>query len=163
LGPAGGGGKEGWDDRAVLIRVKKLRDNASGLPLPSYQTSGSVGMDLLADVDSPVQLPPGDRALIPTGLAFEIPEGFEGQIRPRSGLALRHGVTLLNAPGTIDSDYRGEVQVLLVNLGRGNFTVERGDRIAQIVIAPVVRVVLEEAGGLTLSDRGAGGFGHTDL
>lgn len=126
-------------------------------------TAGAAGVDLMADVAAPVELPPGGRALIPTGIAIEIPAGFEAQVRPRSGLALRHGITLLNAPGTIDSDYRGEIQVLLVNLGDRPFTVRRGERIAQLVFAPVVQAELREAETLVSSDRGAGGFGHTGV
>jgi dUTP pyrophosphatase len=125
-------------------------------------TAGAAGMDLFADVDGTVDMPPGGRALIPTGLSVEIPAGYEAQVRPRSGLALRHGVTLLNAPGTIDSDYRGEVMVLLVNLGDQPFAVRRGDRIAQMVVAPVSRAELREADILSHSARGDGGFGHTD-
>lgn len=125
-------------------------------------TPGAAGMDLLADVDAPVELVPGGRALIPTGLAVEIPLGFEAQIRPRSGLALRHGITLLNSPGTIDSDYRGEIQVLLINHGHQPYTVCRGDRIAQMIVAPVTRAELRVVEQLAHSSRGPGGFGHTD-
>ena len=117
----------------------------------------------MADVAEAVEVQPGGRALIPTGIAVEIPVGFEAQIRPRSGLALRHGVTLLNSPGTIDSDYRGEIKVLLVNLGDRPYTVLRAERIAQMVVAPVVRAELRETGGLPASRRGPGGFGHTDV
>jgi dUTP pyrophosphatase len=120
-------------------------------------------MDLLADTDEPIRLPPGERVLVPTGLAVEIPSGFEAQIRPRSGLALRHGVTLLNTPGTIDADYRGEVQVLLVNLGVNEFVVRRGDRIAQMVVTPVTRAEWREVEELGRTARGEGGFGHTGL
>jgi dUTP pyrophosphatase len=144
----------------VVIPVKRLRPAADPLPLPQYMTAGSAGMDLLAD-DSE-EIPPGGRALIPTGIAIELPEGYEAQVRPRSGLALRHGVTLLNSPGTIDSDYRGEIKVILVNLGDAAFRVQRGDRIAQMVIAPVTRAELCETPDLADSSRGAGGFGHTD-
>jgi dUTP pyrophosphatase len=119
-------------------------------------------MDLMADTDEPLRIAPGERALIPTGLALAIPVGYEAQIRPRSGLALRHGVTLLNSPGTIDSDYRGELQVLIVNLGKSDFVVRRGDRIAQMVVAPVTRVRLQEVRVLEPTKRDAGGFGHTD-
>jgi dUTP pyrophosphatase len=118
-------------------------------------------MDLLADIDAPVELPPGARALVPTGLAVEIPPGFEAQVRPRSGLALKHGVTVLNAPGTIDADYRGEVQVLLVNHGPAPFVIQRGDRIAQLIVAAVARAVWREVEALGDSGRGGGGFGHT--
>jgi dUTP diphosphatase len=147
----------------VIIDVRRVREVANPLPLPRYMTAGAAGMDLMADVTEPVELPPGGRALIPSGLAVEIPAGFEAQVRPRSGLALRHGVTLLNSPGTIDSDYRGEIMVLLINLGSEPFTVQRGDRIAQLIVAPVTRAELREADNLSTSRRGAGGFGHTDV
>ena len=149
--------------RPVVIAVKRLRPATDPLPLPRYMTTGAAGMDLLADLTDPVELGPGARALIPTGLAVEISAGYEAQIRPRSGLALRHGVTLLNSPGTIDSDYRGEVQVLLINLGERPYTVRRGERIAQMVVAPVVRAELCESDSLTESRRGPGGFGHTGV
>jgi dUTP pyrophosphatase len=129
--------------------------------LPRYETPGSAGMDLRAFLREPVALSPLGRARIPTGLIFEIPEGFEGQVRPRSGLAFKRGLTVLNAPGTIDSDYRGEVEVLLVNLGAESVTVLNGDRIAQIVIAPVMRAAVEEAFSVSDTSRGAGGFGST--
>jgi dUTP pyrophosphatase len=137
--------------------------HGEGLPLPAYETAGAAGMDLRAAVadDRPILILPGKRALVPTGLVLEIPEGFEGQIRPRSGLAFKHGITCLNTPGTVDSDYRGEVKVLLVNLGDEDFSVTRGMRIAQIVFAAVSRLAVEErslAGGTT---RGTGGFGST--
>jgi dUTP pyrophosphatase len=147
---------------AVIVDVRRVRASSTDLPLPRYMTAGAAGMDLLADVDAPVDIPRGGRALIPTGLSVDIPAGYEAQVRPRSGLALRHGVTLLNAPGTIDSDYRGEVMVLLVNLGDRPFAVRRGDRIAQMVVAPVSRAELREANVLSDSARGDGGFGHTD-
>jgi dUTP pyrophosphatase len=147
---------------AVTIAVKRVRAAADPLPLPAYQTEGAAGMDLLADVVEPLDIGPGARALVPTGLAVAIPPGFEAQIRPRSGLALRHGVTLVNSPGTIDADYRGEIQVLLVNLGVDPFTVARGDRIAQLVVAPVARAAWREVDALDATRRGAGGFGHTD-
>ncbi|AZO49335.1 MAG: dUTP diphosphatase [Mesorhizobium sp.] len=137
--------------------------HGEGLPLPAYESSGAAGMDLRAAVpdDRPLLILPGKRALVPTGLIVEIPEGMEGQVRPRSGLAFKHGLTVLNSPGTIDSDYRGEVKVLLVNLGDEDFAVTRGMRIAQIVFAAVAQVAIEErslAGGTA---RGAGGFGST--
>lgn len=137
--------------------------HSEGLPLPAYETAGAAGMDLRAAVpeDRPLVIMPGRRALVPTGLVMEIPEGFEGQVRPRSGLAFRHGLTCLNTPGTIDSDYRGEVKVLLVNLGDEEFSVTRGMRIAQVLFTAVERAVAEErslAGG---TDRGEGGFGST--
>ena len=144
----------------VVLRV--LRRAGSDAPLPAYATEAAAGADLHADLDAPVALPPGGRAAIPTGLAFEIPQGFEIQIRPRSGLARRHGVTVLNAPGTIDADFRGAVEVLLVNLGAEPFTVSPGARIAQAVLAPVARARFEPAAALGATARGAGGFGSTD-
>ena len=147
---------------APLVGVVRL-PHSEGLALPSYETAGAAGMDLRAAVaeDRPMLILPGKRGLVPTALVLEIPDGFEGQIRPRSGLALKHGITCLNTPGTIDSDYRGEVKVLLVNLGEDDFTVTRGMRIAQIVFAEVARMATEERGlsGGTL--RGSGGFGST--
>lgn len=130
-------------------------------PLPSYATPHSAGMDLRANLDAPIVLAPGQRALIPTGLFLELPEGTEAQVRPRSGLAFKHGVTVLNAPGTIDADYRGEVGVLLINHGREPFEVKDGERIAQLVVAQYVQVTLQEVPDLRASERGAGGFGHT--
>jgi dUTP pyrophosphatase len=146
----------------VTIAVKRVRAAADPLPLPSYQTDGAAGMDLAADVPGPRWITPGGRALVPTGIAVAIPKGSEGQVRPRSGLALRHGVTLVNSPGTIDCDYRGELQVLLINLGAESFCVRRGDRIAQLVVAPVTRASMHEVDELDSTDRGPGGFGHTD-
>jgi len=130
---------------------------------PAYQSEGSSGADLKACIREPMTLRPGERALVPTGLAVEIPEGLEAQVRPRSGLAARHGVTVLNAPGTIDSDYRGEVKVILVNLGREDFIVKPGDRIAQIVFAPVVRVRFAFGEDVATTARGEGGFGSTGV
>ena len=141
------------------LRVSRLA-GAEDLPLPSYATAGAAGLDLRAAVTAQVVLAPGERTLVPTGLRLAIPAGYEGQVRPRSGLASRHGVVLPNSPGTIDSDFRGEVQVILWNAGPEPFAVSRGDRIAQLVIAPVVRVELEE-GALDDTPRGAGGFGST--
>ena len=135
--------------------------HAEGLPLPRPATPGAAGIDLCAAVSAPVVIPPGARELVPTGFAIALPEGYEGQVRPRSGLALRHGVTLVNAPGTIDADYRGEVHALLINMGTEPFEVARGDRIAQLVVAPVTSVVFEEADALDDTTRGSGGFGHT--
>ena len=139
--------------------------NGAGVDLPAYETSGAAGMDLRAavDADQPMTLAPGKRALVPTGFIFEIPAGYEAQIRPRSGLAFKHGITCLNTPGTIDSDYRGEVKVLLVNLGEENFVIERGMRIAQMVIAPVTQVSVREAPDASETARGAGGFGSTGV
>ncbi len=145
----------------VPVAVVRVRPAPDPLPLPRYMTEGAAGMDLLADLESDVILAPGDRRLVPTGLAFAIPRGFEGQVRPRSGLAHRQGVTLLNAPGTVDADYRGEVQVLLVNLGAEPVRVRRGDRIAQLVIAPVARATWREVAALPPSARDVGGFGST--
>jgi len=145
-----------------LIRLPvRVLPHGAGLPLPAYQTAGAAGMDLLAAVEAPVTLAPGARALVPTGLALALPEGHEGQVRPRSGLAARHGVTVLNAPGTVDADYRGEVKVILVNHGDEPFVVSRGDRIAQLVVAAVTRAEPVLVADLDETDRGAGGFGST--
>ncbi|MCA1369134.1 dUTP diphosphatase [Bradyrhizobium sp. BRP14] len=143
----------------TLVRLP----HAEGLDLPAYETAGAAGMDLRAAVpaDQPMTIAPGGRALVPTGFIFEIPAGYEGQVRPRSGLAFKHGITCLNTPGTVDSDYRGEVKVLIVNLGEEDFIVERGTRIAQMVIAPVTQVAIREADGATATARGTGGFGST--
>jgi dUTP pyrophosphatase len=143
---------------APRVRFQRLRPGAL---VPKYMSAGAAGLDLAAAPDAPIEIAPGARAAVPTGLAFEIPPGFEGQVRPRSGLARKLGITLPNAPGTIDSDYRGEVLVLLMNLGTEPFVVNPGDRIAQLVIAPVVTVELEEADALGTTVRGGGGFGHT--
>ncbi len=129
--------------------------------MPSYQTAHAVGLDLVAAVDAPVTLAPGERALVPTGIAIALPEGFEAQVRPRSGLAAHDGVTLLNTPGTIDADYRGEIRVILINHGAAPFTVTRGLRIAQMVVAPVARAAIVEVTALDDTARGAGGFGST--
>ena len=145
-----------------VVGVVRL-PHGQGIDLPAYETDGAAGMDLRAAVpaDTPLTLSPGARALVPTGLALEIPAGFEAQVRPRSGLAFRHGVTCLNTPGTIDSDYRGEVKVLLFNAGDQPFRLERGMRIAQLVVAPVVKAQLELAMQLSETGRGEGGFGST--
>ena len=149
-------------DSSTVIGIVRL-GHAEGLGLPSYETVGAAGMDLRAAVpeDRPLIILPGKRALVPTGFILEIPEGFEGQIRPRSGLAFKYGITCLNTPGTIDSDYRGEIKVLLVNLGDEQFSVERGMRIAQIVFASVARVRIEEFTLAGETRRGSGGFGST--
>jgi dUTP pyrophosphatase len=144
----------------VSVAVKRLPHNAD-LPLPAYESAAAAGMDLPAAVEQDLTLAPGERALVPTGLAIALPDGYEAQVRPRSGLAARHGVTVLNTPGTVDADYRGEVKVILANLGNEDFTIERGMRIAQMVIAPVVQAVLQEADRLTETARGEGGFGST--
>jgi dUTP pyrophosphatase len=146
----------------TAVRVLRL-PHGEGLPLPSYQSEGAAGLDVLAAIapNTRLVLEPRARDIVPTGLVIELPHGFEAQVRPRSGLALKHGVTVLNAPGTIDADYRGEVKVLLVNLGSEPFVIERGMRIAQLVVAPVTRVELQAEQALADSSRGAGGFGST--
>lgn len=144
----------------TILRVKKLRENAI---LPAYMTEHAAGMDLHAALDSPLLVRPGERVLVPTGLALEIPAGFEGQVRPRSGLALKKGISLPNSPGTIDADYRGELGVIVINLGPEPVSFEHGDRIAQLVIAPVERVSLLEVVDLEATQRSDGGFGHTGL
>ena len=144
------------------VRFVRLPHNVD-LPLPSYETSGSAGMDLPAAIKETIVLQSLERTAIPTGLQIAISDGFEGQVRPRSGLAFRHGLTVTNAPGTIDSDYRGELKVLLVNLGSDAVTIERGMRIAQLVIAPVVQASVSEVATLDETDRGAGGFGSTGV
>lgn len=145
---------------SVTLELKRL-DHGLDLPLPAYQSELAAGLDLLAAVDTPLDLVPGARALVPTGLAMALPAGFEAQVRPRSGLAAKHGVTVLNTPGTIDADYRGEVKVILVNLGDAPFQINRGDRIAQMVIAPVLQAEIQEVGALSETVRGTGGFGST--
>ena len=137
--------------------------HSEGLPLPRYATAGAAGADVVAAVATEVVLRPGGRAAVPTGLVLAVPEGYEVQVRPRSGLALRHGVTVANAPGTVDSDYRGEVMVILVNLGEEPYTIRRGDRIAQLVLAPVVQAELVESEDLSETARGRGGFGSTGV
>ncbi len=144
----------------MTILVQRL-PHAEGLPLPTYATPGAAAMDLLAAVAAPITIPPGGRALIPTGLRVALPTGHEWQIRPRSGLALKNGITLVNSPGTIDEDYRGEVGVILLNTGAEAFVVERGMRVAQAVLAPVTRAVFEEVVVLPETQRGTGGFGST--
>lgn len=149
-------------EAAPVIRVVRL-PHARDLPLPSYATEGAAGVDLLAAVEAPLVIPPGGRAAVPTGLRVALPPGHEWQVRPRSGLALRHGIGVVNAPGTVDEDYRGEVAVLLLNTGAEPFTVERGMRVAQAVLAPVLRARLEEAEALDETPRAAGGFGSTGV
>ncbi len=146
--------------KAVGIAVRRL-PHAAGLPLPRYLTPGAAGADVAAAVTEEVTLAPSERASIPTGLVLAVPAGYEVQVRPRSGLALRHGVTVANAPGTVDSDYRGEVMVILVNLGRSAYVVRRGERVAQLVVAPVAQASFSEHAELPPSERGAGGFGST--
>lgn len=146
------------------IAVEITREpGCEDLPLPEYQTAHASGMDLCAAVEEPVILEPGARALIPTGLRIALPPGVEAQIRPRSGLAIRHGISMVNTPGTIDADYRGEIRVIVINLGQEAFTVRRGDRIAQMVIAPVLRASWQVVGRLSDTPRGDGGFGHTGV
>ena len=147
-----------------FVRILVMREpEAADLPLPAYATTGAAGMDLRAALpeSAPVILPPGGRALISTGLRLALPPGYEAQVRPRSGLAARHGIGMVNAPGTIDADYRGVVQVLLINWGEAPFRVRRGDRIAQLVVAPVAQAILVETASLETTDRGEGGFGST--
>ena len=146
----------------MKVIIQRLA-NGADLPLPCYATKGSAGLDLLAAVDQPLELKPGQRMAVPTGVAIELPQGWEAQVRPRSGLALNHGITCLNSPGTIDSDYRGEIKAILINHGDTVFTITRGMKIAQMVIAAHVQAVLFEAETLTSSDRGAGGFGSTGM
>ncbi|XHC09473.1 dUTP diphosphatase [Labrenzia sp. ac12] len=144
----------------VTLELKRL-EHGRDLPLPAYQSILAAGLDLLAAVDGTITLAPGARALVPTGLAMALPAGFEAQVRPRSGLAAKHGVTVLNTPGTIDADYRGEVKVILINLGDDPFEISRGDRIAQMVIAPVLQADIVEVEVLSETERGSGGFGST--
>ncbi len=146
----------------IRIHIKRLK-NGRPLPLPPYMTEGSSGMDLYASLEQDVTLEPGERKLIPTGIAIAIPEGFEGQVRPRSGLALRNGIGVVNGPGTIDADYRGEVCVILINFDKETFTVRHGDRIAQLVISRVFRAAWEEVEDLPPTDRQGEGFGHTGI
>jgi dUTP pyrophosphatase len=146
----------------LRVQIRRLTSSA-GLPLPAYQTAGAAGMDLHAAVDADVVLQPGDITLIPTGLEIAVPSGHEAQVRPRSGLAVKHGISLPNTPATIDADYRGEIRVPLINLGREPFTVTRGMRIAQMIVAPVSRVVWEEVPDLTETARAKGGFGHSGV
>jgi dUTP pyrophosphatase len=143
----------------VVVRVRRVGERGPPLELPRYETDGAAGMDLRAD--EPFALAPGERRVVPTGLALELPPGYEGQVRPRSGLAARSGIALVNAPGTVDSDYRGEVKVIVVNLGQEPVSFARGDRIAQLVVAPVARARIELVDELPDSARGAGGFGST--
>lgn len=145
----------------VRIQVRRVRAHPEPLALPRYQSEQAAGLDLYADIEDDWTLAPQARRAVPTGLAIALPEGFEGQVRPRSGLALRHGITCINAPGTIDADYRGEIQVIVINLGDEPILIHPGDRIAQLVIAPVVHAELLEVEQLTASPRGDGGFGHT--
>lgn len=145
---------------SIALPVRIL-PHGEGLALPAYQTADSAGLDLVAAVEAEMMLQPGERALVPTGLAIALPSGYEAQIRPRSGLAFKHGLTVLNSPGTVDADYRGEVKVLMINLGQEPFAVKRGERIAQMVVAPVTQIVWQPVADLDETARGAGGFGST--
>lgn len=145
------------------LKIKRLSKNPNPLLLPQYQTPHAAGMDLMADIEKSVLLEPGQRSLISTGLAIELPEGFEAQVRPRSGLAIKQGISLVNSPGTIDADYRGEVKVIVINLGQEPFTIKRGDRIAQMVVSPVTQVKIQEIEELSDTTRSEGGFGSTGV
>ena len=164
-GHARAGGQWAHDGNPAVsppIEIQVMRAaGCEDIPLPSYETEHAAGMDLRAAVAEPLVLAPGERALVPTGLHIALPEGVEAQIRPRSGLAIRHGISMVNAPGTIDADYRGEIRVIVINLGREPFTIERGERIAQMIIAPVLRAAWKSVEALPESPRGHGGFGHT--
>lgn len=144
----------------ISVAITRL-SGSEDLPLPDYMTDHAAGMDLVAAVENDLVLSPGQRALVPTGIAIALPQGFEAQIRPRSGLALKNGITLVNTPGTIDADYRGEIRIILINHGNEPFVVRRGDRIAQMIVAPVCRVRWDVQAALPSTDRGSGGFGHT--
>jgi len=146
----------------IPIKIKRL-DETTDLPLPSYESEGSSGMDIRASVKEPVLLNPGEIRLIPTGLAVSVPHGYEAQIRPRSGLALKHGIGMVNSPGTIDSDYRGEIGIIVINWGQRPFTIKRGDRIAQMIITKVYKADILEVGVLDSTGRGEGGFGHSGV
>jgi dUTP pyrophosphatase len=148
------------DSSSTRILIRRTEDNPD-LPLPARATSGASGLDLRACIPHPLTLPPGSRALVGTGLCLGLPRGFEAQIRPRSGLAAEHGVTLLNSPGTVDSDYRGEIRLVVINHGQAPYTIHRGDRIGQMVVSRAERVELEEVKELPATERNAGGFGHT--
>jgi dUTP pyrophosphatase len=147
--------------RHIAVRITRINGAAGDLPLPAYATEHSAGMDLRAALDDDLVIGPGETVLVPTGFAIALPEGFEAQVRPRSGLAIKHSIGIMNAPGTIDADYRGEVKVILTNFGKEDFVVHRGDRIAQMVVGPYSRVTWKEEESLAETVRGAGGFGHT--
>jgi dUTP pyrophosphatase len=146
--------------RAVDVRIAQ-EPGTEDLPLPAYETEHAAGMDLRASVSEPLTLQPGERHLVPTGLRIALPDGYEAQVRPRSGLAIKHGISLLNSPGTIDADYRGEIRIIMANLGGEAITIQRGDRIAQLIVAPVTRVSWQPVSELDETVRGDGGFGHT--
>ena len=145
----------------ILIKVRRINPGFEDIALPSYSTEGSAGMDIRAAVENEIIIHPSEIVLVPTNLSVEIQEGFEIQVRPRSGLAVKHGIGILNSPGTIDSDYRGEVKIIMMNFGKEDFKISRGDRIAQLVVSKVYHAILEESDGLNSSKRGEGGFGHT--
>ncbi|MGE5400883.1 MAG: dUTP diphosphatase [Ignavibacteriales bacterium] len=147
----------------IPLKIKRILQEFSDLPLPAYATAGSSGMDLCAAVSDPITIHKGEITLVPTNLSVEIPEGYELQVRPRSGLAAKHGIGVLNSPGTIDADYRGEIKVILFNFGKEDFTINRGDRIAQMILSKVYFARIEETVDLSHSERGTGGFGHTGL
>ncbi len=148
----------------IFVKIQWIDpEKSQGLKLPHYQSIAAAGMDIGAALDQPIDLAPGDIFLIPTNLSVAIPEGYEIQVRPRSGLAVKHGITVINSPGTIDSDYRGEIRVGLVNLGKKSFSISRGDRIAQLVLAPVAQAELKLVTELDITERGSGGFGHTGV
>lgn len=153
--------KPEMEPKGLVVKLKRLRAEDADVPAPRYMSDRAAGMDLCAAVSAPVTLPPGGRALVPTGFAIELPHGHEGQVRPRSGLAIKYGVTLLNSPGTVDEDFRGEMQVILVNHGAEPFVVERGARIAQLVVAPVCQARIVEVETLDSTTRGSGGFGSS--
>lgn len=144
----------------IHVDIKKVREG-SDVPLPQYMTEHSSGMDLYADIDEEITIKPMERTLVPTGISISLPDGYEAQIRPRSGLAIKHGITLVNSPGTIDADYRGEIKVIIINLGTSSFVVKRGERVAQMVVHEVSRVTWRESTVLADTARGGGGFGHT--
>jgi dUTP pyrophosphatase len=147
----------------IAAKISRTSQLFKDIPTPHYATSGSAGMDLCAAIESPATIAAGETALIPTGFRIELPEGYEAQVRPRSGLSIKHQIGILNSPGTIDSDYRGEVKIILTNFGRDPFVVNRGDRVAQLIVAKVERVAWEEVASVADSDRGSGGFGHTGV
>jgi dUTP pyrophosphatase len=147
----------------LQARILRMNPDLQDIPLPAYATEGSSGMDVCAAVDHDVEIPSGETVLIPTGFIIELPQGHEAQVRPRSGLAMKHGIGILNSPGTIDSDYRGEVKIILTNFGKKTFVVHRGDRIAQMIVAKYERVQWQESSSLEESVRGEGGFGHTGI
>jgi dUTP pyrophosphatase len=151
-----------YDMEEIRVPIQK-RPDCEDIPLPRYMTANAAGMDICAAVKGDITVGPGERVLVPTGIRVAIPEGYEAEIRPRSGLAIHHGVTLLNSPGTIDADYRGDIGVIMINLGQSSFTIKRGDRIAQMVVRRISRVAWRESNELSVSERGQGGFGHTRI